>query len=94
MVAVFKSAIQENLFRQVVSNLHTEHTNKEATPACDKMKAVGQWNAAWTPFYELDPVWTHEIKAAFLAIRAGLNDPREGRPLYFWSIFTDSGESQ
>lgn len=28
------------------------------TPACDKMKAIGQWNAAWDPFYELDPVWT------------------------------------
>jgi hypothetical protein len=26
------------------------------TPACDKMKAIGQWNAAWDPFYQLDPV--------------------------------------
>ena len=29
-----------------------------ATPACDKVSAIGQWNAAWDPFVELDPVWT------------------------------------
>ena len=39
-----------------------------ATPACDKMKAIGQWNAAWDPFYELDPVWTDE----FMATGAGI----------------------
>src|SRR5215470_13304315 len=38
------------------------------TPACDKMKAIGQWNAAWDPFYELDPVWTDE----FMACGAGI----------------------
>jgi alkylhydroperoxidase/carboxymuconolactone decarboxylase family protein YurZ len=27
-----------------------------ATPACDQMKAIGQWNTAWDPFYALDPV--------------------------------------
>src|SRR5215831_8885068 len=27
-----------------------------STPACDKMKAIGQWNTAWDPFYQLDPV--------------------------------------
>ena len=26
------------------------------TPACDKMRVVGQWNTAWDPFLELDPV--------------------------------------
>lgn len=31
------------------------------TPACDKMRAIGQWNAAWDPFYALDPVWTDEF---------------------------------
>ncbi|MCP1749591.1 alkylhydroperoxidase/carboxymuconolactone decarboxylase family protein YurZ [Bradyrhizobium elkanii] len=39
-----------------------------ATPACDKMKAVGQWNAAWDPFFELDPIWTDE----FMATGAGI----------------------
>ena len=38
------------------------------TPACDEMKAIGQWNTAWDPFYELDPVWTD----AFMATGAGI----------------------
>jgi alkylhydroperoxidase/carboxymuconolactone decarboxylase family protein YurZ len=32
------------------------------------MKAIGQWNTAWDPFYELDPVWTDE----FMATGAGI----------------------
>ena len=39
-----------------------------STPACDKMKAVGQWNTAWDPFFELDPVWTDEFMATGVAI--------------------------
>src|SRR5512137_2618404 len=38
------------------------------TPACDKMKAIGQWNAAWDPFYQLDPIWTDE----FMSTGAGI----------------------
>jgi hypothetical protein len=30
--------------------------------------------------------------AIFFAIRGGLKDAREGRPPYFWAIFTDPGE--
>jgi alkylhydroperoxidase/carboxymuconolactone decarboxylase family protein YurZ len=37
-------------------------------PACDKMKAMGQWNQVWDPFVELDPVWTGE----FMAMGAGI----------------------
>jgi alkylhydroperoxidase/carboxymuconolactone decarboxylase family protein YurZ len=33
------------------------------TPACDRMKAIGQWNVAWDPFYALDPAWTDEFMA-------------------------------
>ncbi|HXY52864.1 MAG TPA: carboxymuconolactone decarboxylase family protein [Terriglobales bacterium] len=39
-----------------------------ATPACDEMKAIGQWNTAWDPFYQLDPVWTDE----FMTTGAGI----------------------
>jgi alkylhydroperoxidase/carboxymuconolactone decarboxylase family protein YurZ len=38
------------------------------TPACDKMKATGQWNTAWDPFCELDPLWTEEFMAASVAL--------------------------
>jgi len=33
------------------------------TPACDRVRAMGQWNSAWDPFVELDPVWTDEFMA-------------------------------
>src|SRR5215510_15142348 len=34
-----------------------------ATPACDAMRAIGQWNTAWDPFFELDPLWTDQFFA-------------------------------
>ena len=48
-----------------------------ATPACDKMRAGGQWNAAWDSFYALDPVWTDEFMATGIRIYAsGLMRPK------------------
>ncbi len=38
------------------------------TPACDRMKAVGQWNSAWDPFLDLDPDWTE----AFITTAVGI----------------------
>jgi alkylhydroperoxidase/carboxymuconolactone decarboxylase family protein YurZ len=38
------------------------------TPACDKVRAIGQWNTAWDPFVALDPAWTD----LFMATGAGL----------------------
>jgi nitrite reductase/ring-hydroxylating ferredoxin subunit/alkylhydroperoxidase/carboxymuconolactone decarboxylase family protein YurZ len=37
---------------------------KPPTPFCDKMKTIGQWNAAWDPFAELDPLWTEDFISA------------------------------
>jgi alkylhydroperoxidase/carboxymuconolactone decarboxylase family protein YurZ len=49
-----------------------------ATPACDKMKAVGQWNQAWEPFLELDPAWTDEFMATGIALYgSGVMPPKE-----------------
>jgi alkylhydroperoxidase/carboxymuconolactone decarboxylase family protein YurZ len=48
------------------------------TPACDKMKALGQWNQAWEPFVELAPVWTDEFMATAIGIYAsGVMSPKE-----------------
>jgi len=49
-----------------VKPVHLE--SKEDTPAVDKMRAIGQWNEAWDPFYQLDPVWTD----AFMACGGGI----------------------
>jgi hypothetical protein len=32
--------------------------------------------------------------AIFLAIRGGLKDAREGKPPYFWGLFTDPGQRE
>lgn len=48
------------------------------TPACDKMKAIGQWNTAWDPFYVLDPAWTDEFMAAGAAVYgSGILSPKD-----------------
>jgi alkylhydroperoxidase/carboxymuconolactone decarboxylase family protein YurZ len=48
-----------------------------ATPACDKVRAIGQWNDAWNPFIELDPVWTDQFMATGATIYAvGLMTPK------------------
>jgi len=41
-----------------------------ATPAVDEMKAVGQWNVAWDPCYDLAPVWTDQFIATDIGIYA------------------------
>src|SRR5215510_8788013 len=49
-----------------------------STPACDAMRAVGQWNVAWDPFFELDPVWTDEFFAAVMPIfKSGVMSAKE-----------------
>ena len=46
-------------------------TLKQATtPACDKMREIGQWNTAWDPFYQLDPLWTDQIMTCGVSIYA------------------------
>jgi len=38
------------------------------TPACDAMRAAGQWNTAWDPFVQLDPEWTDHFIATGIGI--------------------------
>jgi alkylhydroperoxidase/carboxymuconolactone decarboxylase family protein YurZ len=41
---------------------------KVATPASDKLREAGQWNTAWDPFFELDPLWTDQ----FMTVGGGI----------------------
>jgi alkylhydroperoxidase/carboxymuconolactone decarboxylase family protein YurZ len=60
------------------AGLEPKQTSDIETPACNRMKAAGQWNAAWDPFYQLDPVWTDEFMAAGIGIYAsGVLPPKE-----------------
>lgn len=49
---------------------HLAPKSPVSTPACDKMKQVGQWNTAWDSFLDLDPVWTDEFMATAIGIYA------------------------
>jgi alkylhydroperoxidase/carboxymuconolactone decarboxylase family protein YurZ len=50
---------------------------KPETPACDAMRAIGQWNTAWDPFYELSPGWTDQFFAFGASVyKCGLFTPR------------------
>lgn len=50
----------------------------QPTPAIDKIKAIGQWNAVWDPFLELDAAFTDEFMAAGVALYAsGLMSAKE-----------------
>ena len=42
-----------------------------ATPVVDRLRAAGQWNEAWTPFYDLDPNWTEQFMAVGIPVYAG-----------------------
>jgi alkylhydroperoxidase/carboxymuconolactone decarboxylase family protein YurZ len=51
--------------------------NKVPTPVCDKAREVGQWNTAWDPFFNLDPLWTEQVISAGLPVYTGaLNPPK------------------
>jgi len=41
------------------------------TPVCDKAREIGQWNAAWDPFFNLDPLWTEQVITAGLPVYTG-----------------------
>jgi alkylhydroperoxidase/carboxymuconolactone decarboxylase family protein YurZ len=56
----------------------TPRATPATTPTCDKVKAVGQWNAAWDPFVALDPVWTDAFMATGIGIyTSGVMPPKE-----------------
>ena len=50
---------------------------KPPTPACDAMRAMGQWNTAWDPFFELSPQWTDQFFAFGASIyKSGVFTPK------------------
>lgn len=49
----------------------TRGSGGAVTPICDRLRATGQWNDAWTPFYNLDPAWTERFIAAGIPVYAG-----------------------
>jgi alkylhydroperoxidase/carboxymuconolactone decarboxylase family protein YurZ len=54
------------------AGLAPEQTDHQgATPASDAVRAMGQWNVAWDPFFALDPTWTDQFMAVGIGIYSG-----------------------
>lgn len=48
-----------------------------STPLCEHLKAMGEWNPLWDPFYELDPEWTEKfMDMGTLPMRTGVLDAK------------------
>lgn len=55
---------------------HTPPT-APATPLCDQLRKLGEWNSAWDPIYELDPLWTEKfMDMGTLPMRRGVLDAK------------------
>lgn len=55
----------------------TEPASAPSTPICDRLRALGEWNPLWDPFYELDPAWTEAfIAMGTLPMRSGVLDAK------------------
>jgi alkylhydroperoxidase/carboxymuconolactone decarboxylase family protein YurZ len=46
---------------QTADVTRSSSTSKPAIPTVEQMKSLGQWNDAWGPFLELDPLWTEQF---------------------------------
>jgi len=55
----------------------TDAQHSTATPFCDRLRQIGEWNPNWEPFYELDPVWTEKFMSmALTPMIAGVLDAK------------------
>ena len=79
LMAIHSCSLGASILLEEAKAAGVQPTSKPAasTPACDAMRAVGQWNTAWDPFFELDPVWTDEFFAAAVHYKTGVLPAKE-----------------
>ena len=66
----------------------TDAPTLAATPLCDRMRAAGEWNPNWDPFYELDPDWTEKFMTMGVEpMRSGVLD---AKTMEFLAIAVDA----
>ena len=51
-----------------MADLDILRSKPASTPACDSMKAAGQWSEAWNPFFNFAPMWTEELMATSIGV--------------------------
>ena len=59
-----------------------------STPTCDRLRAMGEWNPAWDPFYTLDPAWTEAFIAA--GVRPMVSGVLDAKTIEFIAIAVDA----
>lgn len=59
-----------------------------ATPICDRLRAAGEWNPLWDPFFELDPTWTEQFMA--MGTRPMLSGVLDAKTIEFIAIAVDA----
>jgi len=63
-------------------------TDTHDTPLCDRLRATGEWNPNWTPFYELDPAWTERFVA--MGLQPMLSGVLDRKTIEFIAIAVDA----
>ena len=66
----------------------TAPSTTASTPICDQLRAAGQWNPLWNPFYELDPAWTEAFFA--MGTRPMLSGVLDAKTIEFIAIAVDA----
>lgn len=59
-----------------------------STPMCDRLRAAGEWNPNWEPFYQLDPAWTEAFIA--MGLRPMLGGALDPKVIEFIAIAVDA----
>jgi alkylhydroperoxidase/carboxymuconolactone decarboxylase family protein YurZ len=63
-------------------------TETTATPTCDRLREIGEWNPNWEPFYELDPGWTERFMT--MGLKPMLDKVLDAKTVEFIAIAVDA----
>ena len=66
----------------------TDAQHSTATPYCDRLRQIGEWNPNWEPFYELDPVWTEKFMS--MALAPTISGVLDAKTIEFLAIAVDA----
>ena len=66
----------------------TATATSTATPFCDRLSELGEWNPNWQPFYELDPQWTEKFMT--MALGPMLKGVLDAKTIEFIAIAVDA----
>ena len=64
------------------------NTPSPATPLCDQLRAIGEWNPHWQPAYELDPAWTEAFMT--MGLKPMLSGALDAKTIEFIAIAVDA----